>query len=440
MRGSHFPGAFGIWVVGVAAYFVAVFHRSSLAVAGLVATERFDISASQLASFTMLQLLVYALMQVPVGLFVDRFGPRRVMLVGSIILALAQLGFAFSTSYPLALVARTFVGVGDAMTFVCLVRLINTWFAPARIPLLTQISGPIGQFGAILSAIPMTWALGQFGWTAAYAIAAMLSIVISVAIVVVVHDEPGVRSAQGNSLSWLNIRQTLRLSWEHPGTRLAFWIHFATPFSTNLLGLLWGFPFLIRSEQTTEEVAGLLLSIMVIAIMVSGPMIGWFIGKYPWHRSTLVILTIYAMMAAWVLVLAWPGPAPLWALLLLVIVSAVGGPASMVGFDLARTSNPVERLASATGIVNQGGFISSLLIVVVVGVVLDWRTPGNSAQYTEESFIWAMSFQFVIWFVGLVQIFRYRRKARRRFQKDDPDFMPEKSSSWSLIRPRRNQI
>ena len=59
-----------VWAVGLLVYVLAVFHRSSLGVAGLVATERFDISAAQLATFTMLQLLVYAGMQIPVGLLV----------------------------------------------------------------------------------------------------------------------------------------------------------------------------------------------------------------------------------------------------------------------------------------------------------------------------------------------------------------------------------
>ena len=75
--GSTVPGgAWSVWVVGLLIYFLAVFHRSSLAVAGLAAADRFDISASQLATFTMLQLLVYAGMQVPVGLLVDRYGSR----------------------------------------------------------------------------------------------------------------------------------------------------------------------------------------------------------------------------------------------------------------------------------------------------------------------------------------------------------------------------
>ena len=66
--------------------------------------------------------------------------------------------------------------------------------------------------------------------------------------------------------------------------------------------------------------------------------------------------------------------------MLLAAVTGVGGPASMIGFDLGRTSNPAERLASASGIINQGGFLASLLLVVAIGLILDWRTPGDSTS------------------------------------------------------------
>ena len=152
-----------VWVVGLLVYVLAVFHRSSLGVAGLVAAERFDISATQLATFTMLQLLVYAGMQIPVGLLVDRFGPRSVLLVGLVLMTLAQGSFAFADSYSTALVARAFVGIGDAMTFICVLRLVNSWFPLRRIPFVTQITGTLGQLGAVAAAVPMTWALAHLG-------------------------------------------------------------------------------------------------------------------------------------------------------------------------------------------------------------------------------------------------------------------------------------
>ncbi|MCW2816721.1 MAG: transporter, partial [Nocardioides sp.] len=220
--------AWAVWGVGLATYLVAVFHRSSLAVAGLVAADRFDIGAAQLATFTMMQLLVYAVMQVPVGLLVDRFGPRAVMLAGTVLLTLAQTGFALADTYPAALVARLFVGMGDAMTFICVLRLVNTWFAPRRIPLMTQLTGVLGQLGAIVAAVPMTYALGTLGWTRSYLLAASLGIVLSAALVVVVRDHPEVRSTSGPALSLTQNRSTLGASWAEPGTPLGVWMHIST--------------------------------------------------------------------------------------------------------------------------------------------------------------------------------------------------------------------
>ena len=418
---TRHPGAYAVWTVALLVYLLAVFHRSSLAVAGLAATERFDISAAQLSTFTMLQLLVYAGMQIPVGLLVDRFGPRRVLLAGAITLTLAQAGFAFADTYALALLARIFVGVGDAMTFICVLRLVNTWFAPRRVPLITQLTGVTGQLGAIIAAVPMTMSLRELGWTKSYLLAASLGVVLTVALVTFVRDAPAMRSVSGSALSLSGVRRNLGGSWAQPGTRLGFWMHFSTPFSATTFGLLWGYPFFVRGEGRSDHVAGALLTLMVVAVMSAGPVLGWAITRHPWHRSTMVIGIISSIVVVWTVVLMWHGPAPLGLLVLLVVVMGVGGPASMIGFDLARTSNPADRIGSATAIVNQAGFGASLVLVVAIGLILDWRTPGSSTAYTQSAFSWAMSFQYVLWTLGLIQIWRYRVKTRAKIMAEEPE-------------------
>ena len=418
---DRYKGAIAIWLVALTVYLLAVFHRSSMAVAGLAATDRFDISASQLASFTMLQLLVYAGMQIPVGLLLDRFGSRRVMLAGVLTLTLAQTGFAFADTYALALLARLFVGAGDAMIFICVLRLVNTWFSSRRIPLVTQLTGVLGQMGAIIAAVPMTYALRELGWTRSYLLAAAFGIFAGIVLLIVVHDSPDERSISGPPLSLTEIKLSLAESWSHPGTRLGLWTHFTTQFSATTLGLLWGYPFFVRGEQLSEATAGILLTILVIAVMAAGPILAWFITHHPWYRSTLVLGILAAIVLIWTVVLAWPGNAPMPVLVLLVIVIGVGGPASMIGFDFGRTSNPSHRQGSATGIINQGGFVASLLLVVAIGLILDWRTPGSSTDYSPSAFRWAMSAQYVLWGIGLVQIWRYRVKTRARILAEDPD-------------------
>jgi MFS family permease len=120
-----------VWFAAVAVYVLAVFHRTSLAVAGLVAVDRFGISAAELATFTMVQLLVYAGMQIPVGVLLDRYGSRRLLLVGLTMMTAASCGSQPSTPTPRA-AARVLVGGGDAMVFVSVLRLIASWF-PRRV-------------------------------------------------------------------------------------------------------------------------------------------------------------------------------------------------------------------------------------------------------------------------------------------------------------------
>ena len=81
-------------------------------------------------------------------------------------------------------------------------------------------------------------------------------------------------------------------------------------------------------------------------------------------------------------------------------MTAVGGPGSMVGFDLARTFNPPTRVGSATGIVNVGGFFASLSTVTLIGVILDVVAPGGPETYTVDSFRVAMSVQYLVWGIG----------------------------------------
>src|SRR3954470_22467798 len=116
--------AWAVWAVGLSAYVVAVLHRTSLGVAGLDAQIRFHIGAGALASFAVLQLLVYAALQVPVGLLLDRFGSLRLVVSGGLIMALGQVLMATADGVGGAVSARVLVGAGDAMTFISVLRLV----------------------------------------------------------------------------------------------------------------------------------------------------------------------------------------------------------------------------------------------------------------------------------------------------------------------------
>jgi predicted MFS family arabinose efflux permease len=412
--------AWVIWSVSVAVYVLAVFHRTSLGVAGLIAAERFHISAAQLSTFTVVQLTVYAGLQVPVGVLLDRFGSLRLLMVGLALMTVGQFWFAFAGSFRVGLGARVLLGAGDAMIFASVLRLVAVWFRVRQAPIVTQLTGILGQVGALLAAAPLSAALRGLGWTTAFASAASVGVVLSVLLVLIVKDSP----YAGTAVERIKVRalaSTLRSIWGNPGNRLGLYSHFTSQFGAHVFTLLWGFPFLVRGEGLSEQTASVLLMLMTGSAMVAGPLIGRRVARRPYYRSLLVLAIVGAIASVWAVVLLWPGPAPLWLLVVLVVVTAVGGPGSMVGFDLARSFNPPTHLGRASGVVNVGGFVASLLTMALIGVALDRLAPGGPSTYTLSDFRWAMSVQFFFWGFGGFQIWRYRHRALAHLAEDHPD-------------------
>ena len=400
-----------VWGVAVLCYTAGVTARSSLAAVGAQAVERFSLSASMLSGFAVLQLVVYAAMQIPVGILVDRWGPRVLIAGGPFLIAGGQSLLAVAGDVRLALVGRAVVGAGDAMTFVSILRLLPAWF-PARVtPVLTQVTGMLGQLGQLVSVLPFAALVGLHGWRTAFLGLAGAHLLAAILAVLVLRDAPSARARAVTAGSLRAAAAGVWDAWRHPGTRLGFWSHFSTPFAGTVFALLWGYPFLVSGEGLTRGAAAGLMVGYVVANLVAAPIIGQLVATHPLRRSWLVLGMIAVQAAAWAVVLLWPGPAPLPVLAGLVAALAAGGPASMVGFDYARTSNPLTRLGAASGAVNGAGFAAAILTLLGIGLVLDLQGAG-AATPTLAEFRWAMLVQYPIWTLGVVRVLRLRRRLR----------------------------
>jgi MFS family permease len=406
-----------VWLVALLAYAVAVFQRASLGVAGVEAQHRFSAGASMVSLFVVVQLVVYAGLQVPVGVALDRLGSRRMVLLGALTMAVGQLTLALAHTVPVAVLARVLVGAGDAMTFISVLRVVTLWFPGSRVPVFTQLTGILGQVGQVVAAYPLVALLGAVTWTVTFAGAAAVGVLTAVLVLVALHDAPpGTTVAPPADLSAL--RTDLAASWREPGTRLGLFTHLSTQFSGTVFGLLWGFPFLTVGEGLSKGTAAALLTLMVLVGMAFGPLLGQLCGRWPLRRSVLVFGIIGATALVWTVVLLWPGRAPVALLALLVVVLGSNGPGSMIGFDYARTTNPAHRIGGASGVVNIGGFVASLLLMLGVGLVLDAVTTGSASDYSLHAFRLAFTLQYVLWAVGLAGVLRHRRLLRERMAVD----------------------
>jgi MFS family permease len=397
-----------MWSLGVLAYAAAVMQRTSFGVASVLATERFAVGASVVSLFVVVQLLTYAAMQVPAGVLVDRFGTRLVVSCGATLMCLGQLDLAFSTNLVSALIARVLVGAGDAMTFTAVLRILPAWFSPGRLPVLNQLTGMLGQAGQLMSSIPLAALLAAVGWTPSFVAAAGVSATVAVLLVTVLRNTPPgfVKPTTGPTPE---IRRQVAQVLREPGSQLAFWIHWMSAFWPMVFAAMWGYPFLINGLGYPAPVASALFTVLVFAGVPLAPLVGLLSRRAPLQRTNLALIVSSMCAVPWLAILVWPGPAPVWLLVLLMIGMAASGPGSSVGFDVVRAANPLHHIGTASGVVIVGGFSAALVNIWVIGLVLDLM-----GGYSLDAFRWAMATQFIFWAIGVVGAYTARSRARRR--------------------------
>jgi sugar phosphate permease len=409
-RGVHAP--VGAWLLAVSVYLLAVLHRTSLGVAGLLAEQRFSITAAELSIFIFLQLGVYAAMQVPTGVLVDRYGPRRLLITASLLMGSAQLVFALVPSYPVALLARGLLGCGDALTFISVLRLVARYVSPRRYPVLVALTSTFGLAGNIVATLPLAVVLHRFGWTFGFGVAGLLSLAAAVAVLVLLRDgssaPPTIRGAAELRAGIRTVTARVRDAWLLPATRLGFWVHFTGMSSATAFGVLWGNTYLIKAAGLSAAGAGTVLMIDVIASMIAGPIIGWLIGHRPATRVPLAVVISLTALTGWLVAVSVFGDHPPTAYVVaLFVVMTLGGPASMVGFALARDYNPARTLGTASGVVNVGGFLATVVIAVGIGWALD-----GLGGITAHTLRWAVLVAVAVQAWGTVRVLAWYRRTR----------------------------
>ena len=329
-------------------------------------------------------------------------------------MAVGQFTVAFAPSLEYAVAGRMLVGLGDAFTFISMIRMVNGWYSGAKASKIQQYVSTIGQTGQFFSAVPFWFMLENLGWESAFSIMAAASLFVVLLLIAFTSNEAEMNERKIHAVNsvkqaWGQLIDNVRI----PGIRMSFWTHFTTQPTTTSVSLLWAVPYLVTAQGQTLEFVAFILSAMVAFGFITGPIIAEVCARAPQYRSRLVYSVVVLTVLAWLVLLSTPEKSPSWLLLACFLVISIGGPASMVAFDFSKDFVPKERLGSANGFANVGGFLATLIMMYLTGLVIDlMHDPASGTdRYNIESFRWGFAAQFIVIAVGLVFFTLERRKA-----------------------------
>ena len=387
-----------------------------MGVATLIASERFDTNAQELATLAVFQLVVYAGMQIPVGILLDRFGAKKLLIIGALVMATGSFTVALAPNLGVAVFGRMLVGMGDSFTFISMIRIINGWYQGAKATRMQQNVSTVGQLGQFVSAVPFWFLLEHLGWNFSFTVISLVSLLVVLLLLAFTADERAEHEHLRHQASSIKIATSQLLeNMRNPGIRMAFWTHFVTQPTTTSVSLLWAVPFLVSAEGQSHEFASLTLTAMVLFGLVTGPLIGLVCSKYPQKRALLVYCVVALNSLTWLLLLAIPDRANSSVLLVCFLLISIGGPASLVAFDYTKDIAPKSRLGSANGFANVGGFLASFVMMYLTGLIIDLvqQATSSTQRFTLVGFRFGFASQLLVVAIGITFFTLERRKYLR---------------------------
>jgi MFS family permease len=361
----HFLG----WATGALFFFYAWVLRVAPSVMIDEMMRDLAVGGAVIGNLSAVYFFGYAGMQVPVGLLIDRYGPRRLMTAAAVACAGGCLIFAASSGITGVAVGRFLIGASAAFSLVGAMSIAGLWFPARRFALLSGLAMMLGMAGGVFGQAPLRLVVDALDWRGAVLVLALGGLALAIAAWTTVRDRP--REAKAPTPILAGLGRVLR-------NRQTWLIAIAGLGTTGpLLGFasLWGVPYFVATLGIDRTAAASITSMMFIGWGVGAPLIGWASDRIGRRRVPFILglATCVVAMAAIVYV---PGQSTS-TLMALCFLCGFGGATQIVGFAAAREHNPVALSATAIGLVNGAVTGAGALFQPLLGWLLDLNWQGR---------------------------------------------------------------
>lgn len=374
LKKNLLPGV--VWGLGALFYFYEFLLQVSPSVMVPELMRDFSVTAEALGILGGVYFCAYASMQIPAGVLLDRFGPRRLLTYASATCVIGTLLFALTTNFMFASLARLLIGLGSAFAAIGCFKLATNWFPPKRFSLLTGILLTIGMLGAIGGETPLALMVHHIGWRSSLFILVGVGTLLSLTIWLVVrdqpHPQPTILLIQEN---WLKLYLGLKHIVKNKQTWLAA-IYGGLMFApTSTLGGLWGVPFLMATYDLSRPVASSMISLLFVGWAVGSPITGWVSDTTRLRRPPMFVGASGALLC--MLSLLYINQLPLMVVSLLLFSFGFFSSGFLPMFSIVKEINPRHVSASATGFANMLNMLGGAFMQPLIGCVLDYYWKGE---------------------------------------------------------------
>jgi MFS family permease len=376
-------------------YIVSQFLRNSVGVIAPNLVSEVGLSPLELGLLSSAYFFVFAAVQLPLGVALDRFGPKLCLLVSAAITVAGCLVFALSSSAAGLIAGRALLGLGTACFLMAPLALYARWFAPDRFSTLGGIQLGIGSLGALAATAPLAFSTASFGWRATFLAVGAFTVVIAIlAWLIVSDDPPGVQTEPRRE----TLRESIAGIWQvirTPSIGRIFMIQLASYPSYILVIGLWGGPYLTHIYGYDLKGRGDILFVAALAQIVGS--FFWGPTDRLFGRPKIPVLIACGLSFAALGLLAALGT--MSSPVLVAVFALLGFSTGQVSIVLAhgRSLVPPHLLGRTMTLLNIGTMGGGFVVQLVSGAVIDmFPTEANGYPLDAYRLVFGMQAAFTL--------------------------------------------
>ena len=402
-----------VWGLGCLFYFYECLLQVSPSVMSSELMRDFSVTSHTLGILSGVYFYSYAAMQLPGGVMMDYFGPRRLLTIATTICAVSTIAFGMTDSFFMACVARLMIGFGSAFAAVGAMKLAASWFPSGRFALLTGLMVTIGMLGAIGGEAPLALLIDNYGWRESMKIMGSIGLVLAVLIFTVTNDPPKHNAKDGFAAPHHDDEPLIRSLWALLKNQqlwlVAFYgglMYMATPVFCGL----WGVPFLMFKMHLAKATAANYISLVFVGWAIASPLWGIFSNRIGRRKPPMYIGCIGAIITSTLFIFA-----PIESGLLMEILLFAFGLFSagfLPAFAVAKELCNKHYVATGLSFMNMMNMVGIAIAQPAIGYILDSMWQGEIVDkvrvYPLEAYHVALALLPICMLVALLILPRLR--------------------------------
>lgn len=258
--------------------------------------KAFNINATELGNLTACYFYAYLVLQIPAGLLLDKFGPRKVSTVAIFFCAVGTLIFSQANSLLVAGIGRFITGIGAAFAVVNCFKLIANWFPMRLFAFMSGLMMTVAMLGAVGGQAPLSAFIAARDWRYSINLIGIMGVILSIVFWIVVRDKDPKHKLEAH-LSTPNISLVKSLKKIFKSSQ-SWWLSVYSGFAfapVMIFGGLWGVSFIVEAFGiSNHHMAAQAVSMIFIGFAVGAPFFGWFSD---WAKSRIKVMFYGTLIA-----------------------------------------------------------------------------------------------------------------------------------------------